>query len=141
MSVKQVMKKTLAAALALPVLVLAAAGAFAGNPPTGAERIIGPPIEGVLVIDNGLAKFVGQCKKQAVLLVFQYAGDIANVTAADLMNVRVDGAAPAGCFSEFGGENLIVTGVQKFTNYTTPTASFLFPAIGAELQISVVEAK
>lgn len=135
---KQVVKMTLGVALAISVLVLAAAGAFAGNPPTGSERVIGPPIEGVVVISGGQATFVGSCKKQPVLLVLPYSGELAAVTEADLMNVRIPGAGPAGCFSELGGEDLIVTGVQKFTNYT---GSFPFPAIGAELSISVSELK
>lgn len=138
---KHMVKMTLVLALILPVLLLATAGAFAGNPPTAGERIIGPPIEGVVVIDHGLAKFVGQCKKQPVLLVLGYSGDLATVTEADLMGVRINGAAPAGCFSDLGGEDLIVTGVQKFTNFSHPVRAMEFPAIGAELSISVVEAK
>ena len=144
MTMKHAVKGAVVVALALPVLLLAAAGAFAGNPPPVAnERIIGPPIEGVVVINSTGAIFVGKCKKLTVLLPLRYPFNTVGLTEADLMNYRLDNAAPAGCFSETGGENLIITGVQKFVNYIPPAGApaFLFPAIGAEIAISVVELK
>ncbi len=144
MSMKQVMKMTLVVALALLALTLAATSAIAGNSPMSGERVIGPPIEGVaVVLSDGSATFVGMCKKQPVLLAFQYPGDIRTLVEAQLMYVRLGPAAPAGCFSDLGGENLMITGVQKFANFNPPPPFSIvsFPAIGAELQISVVENK
>ena len=122
---KRAVKVLLVLALALQMLSLAGSAAFAGNPPPAErERIIGPPIEGVLIVKDGVgATFVGQCKKQPVLIAIDYPWYTATFTEADLMHYRIDGAAPPGCFSEAGGENLIITGVQKFINYLPPTGA------------------
>jgi hypothetical protein len=142
---------TLALAITVPA-------ALAGNPPTGAERVIGPPIEGVFVghevwvvdsiwgeIQYVIGTIVGACKnnqegKVPVIFYIEEPADVATLTEEDLMNYRegLTGMGPAGCFSDGGGENLIVTGVQKFINYSSPGVPSV---IGAEVQLSVVEAK
>jgi hypothetical protein len=83
-------------------------------------------------------------EKQPVLIALEYQFDTTTFTEADLMYYRLANAAPAGCFSAVGGENLIITGVQKFVNYTPPPGAdpeYFFPAVGAEIAISSVESK
>jgi hypothetical protein len=142
---RNAVKRLLVVALALPALLFTTTAAFAGNPaPPSTERIIGPPIEGVIVINSTGAIFIGECKKQPVLIALEYPYDTTTFTEADLMNYRLDNAAPAGCFSAMGGENLIITGVQKFVNYTPPAGAdprYFFPTVGAEIAVSVVESK
>jgi len=152
MSMKQVLKMTLVVALALPVLMFSAASAFAGNPlpPGPDEMVIGPAMEGVLVLDAdqtqldmgySWAKFIGKCKvrdgkEQDVFLSTFIFGDFIALTVVDLINYRLDGAAPAGCFSRAGGEDLIITKVNKLTKY--PMNDWYFQALVAEIKIKAV---
>ena len=118
------------------------------EPPSGTERIIGPPIDGVLTAALDESMFaativiVGNCngingtKIPVALGPVPYPispAGFANATASDMDNFRIRGGGAPGCYSLTGGEDLIITGVTKFNNTGT--------AIGAEVSISVVEPK
>ena len=115
--------------------------AGAGEPPSGAERVSGFPIEGVLTstLSAGTATtiIVASCKKVSIAFgpagLTTTAADFASQTADSIKDRRLTGAGPAGCYSVDGGESLIITNVNKFNNTGT--------AIGADVSIQVVEPK
>ena len=118
------------------------AGAGSAEPPAGAERINGPAIQGVLVATtDGIsvaAVIVGNCKKMSVAfgpitLTTVNPATMAGATSDDVLDMRLRGAGPIGCYSDFGGEDLIITGVTNFNN----TGS----ALGADIAIQHVTAK
>jgi hypothetical protein len=116
--------------------------ATAVEPPDGAERVTGPPIQAVLTAtfdpSTGLQTtvIVGNCKKQAIAFgpssVPTTAAAFSAATAASIENSRQRGIAPALCFPP-GGQDLVVTGVTNFNNTGT--------VIGADVSISAVELK
>lgn len=134
--------------LGVAVSGYAATSTLKEPPDSNKERIIGPPIDGVLTAtlnEDGISAtvvVVGNCNKAAIVFgpgPFPVNTEptvgktFSETTAADIENYRMNGAGPAGCFSTAGGENLIITGVTKFNNTGT--------AIGADISISVVEIK
>ena len=132
---------------AFPLVLMSIEKAYAGNespePPSGAERVTGPPIEAVLTatFDAGTSQasivIVGSCKKTPIALgpiaTSSSPALFAGRTLASVENIRLVGAAPAGCFSAAGGETLLVTGVTKFNNTGV--------ALGADVSLSAVEPK
>lgn len=114
------------------------------EPPGAGEQIVGPPIEAVFTAyalsSNSVILVAGSCNKIPVAFFpegpFTLAlplNGFSAITAETLEFMRFNGIAPAGCFSTGGGEDLIVTNVNKFTNNG-------FVA-GAELSISAVQPK
>jgi hypothetical protein len=146
---KQVLKLTLVVALVLPVLLFAAASAFAGcpDPPGPDKMIIGPTMEGTLMMDTdqmvlenfgySWAKFIGECREKRVFISTLIWGDFINLTVdGDLINFQITGAAPAGCYSQAGGEDLIITRVKKLTKF--PMNASGFQAVIAEIKVKAV---
>jgi hypothetical protein len=135
-------------ALLLPGSTPSLVWAGAGEPPSGTERVTGFPIDGVLTstyADDGSGAgtgtattvIVGSCKKVAVAFgpagLLTDAATFASQTADSVINRRLSGVGPAGCYSPGGGESLIITNVTKFNNTGT--------AIGADVSLQVVEPK
>lgn len=139
------------------------ASSNAGNPNPGmgdGERIIGPATEGVLYMEfvedfdicNAnysynpcyVGTVVGACQKQSIVLRFAEGitlEEFVNIPEENILNFRLGNAAPAGCYSETGGEELIITGVSKFNNSFANIGGLTIYAIGARVNISVVEPK
>lgn len=142
MSRKLSLKLLFGALLVLPLMLGTTLVAQADpEPPGGGEQIIGPPIDAVFTAISdadgfqAIATVVGACKKIPVAFgpTSLAVGVFANITAENIEDLRFRGIAPAGCFSQLGGEDLIVSGVTKFNNTGT--------ALGADIQLSVVKPK
>lgn len=95
------------------------------EPPTEVERLAGPAIVATLTAtwNAGLvtAMVTGDCKGQPVVInpdPFPRAVDFTGVTEAEIEDLRI-GDAPAGCHSDFGGEDMIINTVLEFTNTGT----------------------
>ena len=154
----------------MPLIAGTATQVVASGPNPGMgneERIIGPATEGIVYMefvetdstkctDNGslwapcyIATVVGACQKQSIVLRFSEnisLDDFKAIPEEYLLGFSVDGISPPGCYSEEGGEELIITGVSKFNNTSTtietPNYEMLeIYAIGARVSISVIELK
>jgi len=129
--------------IVLPLLLSPLSNVEAGNPepPGGEEQIVGPPLEAVFTAlasgADAVVSVAGSCKKLPVsfgpFTLPVPVGGFGAITADHIENLRFSGAAPAGCFSPLGGEDLIVTGVNKFTNDGV--------VAGAQISVSVVKPK
>jgi len=111
-----------ALAVLLVVFSLAAEGQVG---PT--ERLSGPALVGSVTIvqvtaTDAILVFAGQCKGNAAGFSTTLSPfNVATTTAASLEGLRLPGQGPAGCLSQAGGEDLIVTTVvtPKFVNTGT----------------------
>ena len=136
--------KVLFKTLVVVTLVLGPVSMVMGNPepPGEGELVIGPPIDAVFTGTNtgaGTANVTvaGACKKISVSFgpfdIGLPVGGFGAVDVDHILGLRFRGVAPAGCFSDAGGEDVVVTGVTKFNNDGN--------VIGADIQLSQVRPK
>jgi hypothetical protein len=115
MSVLRSMPMFLALAIALWPITVYAGGE---EPPTDAEKQIGPAIVGTITLTGTTAQFVGTCKGKDVLLgPVPLVLDLSQFQESQLVNRRITDAGPAGCLSAAGGEDLIINTITKFMRF------------------------
>lgn len=142
---------------AFSVIISPAEAKGSPEPPGPGEQVLGPSIDAVLTAVpsdvNIVFTVVGSCKgqlpgspntsQQPVGLVFsilnvaatpqQTQQIFATYVASDIQDHRRLSAAPPGCYSAAGGEDLIVTSVKNFNNTGT--------ILGADVSLSVIKKK
>ena len=116
--------------LSISLILITAAIGYASEPPPG-FTISGPPVVGVLTLENQrddagnelgwiTVTFRGFCKIEYVkkkLCYFTFPSQItsfADITQALLLNYVLQWEGPSDCYSECGGEDIIITKVLKF---------------------------
>ncbi|HVP80106.1 MAG TPA: hypothetical protein VMV04_19670 [Thermodesulfobacteriota bacterium] len=140
------MKKILLVSVFLiPVMFFSPRISIGGEPPPG-FTIGGPVIVGMLTLENErddageptgwmTVTFRGMCKVEYVkkkLCYFPLQIPFADITKENLLYYVLQYEGPSDCYSECGGEDIIITKVLKFKNagdriYAEVVFRFLIP--------------
>jgi hypothetical protein len=129
--------------LILPLMLGIALSGYAQEPPPG-SKITGKAAEAVFTavviqiaeIDVVVQTIVGTCNKIPFVIGPLIdnpvtPANIGGVTKEQMEGIFLENVGPAGCYSEFGGEDLVISKVSRFSNAEV--------AIGAEISLRKVE--
>ena len=83
------------------------------GPPPGYQQV-GPAIVGTIVLDGYDASFTGQCKGNDINVSVPWPTYLNSITKENVENFVLMTAGPAGCHSDYGGEDIIIHKVTKF---------------------------
>lgn len=151
--------------LVLPLILIPAPNGYAGGPeppyegiPAGGKVITGHLSVGLAVnpfyvtdpmMGMAASLFIGACGKMDVAIgpfyeTITLSGFMEETTEEFLESYTLAGVGPPGCFTENGGEDLIITKIKKFTRvinyyYNSDTEAWViespYSGMGAQLTI------